>query len=323
MRLGNINPDYQDREAKALVALQEAELAVEEAEDNVTDFLRDPVWDYENRKPIDLDILDRLKTRLLEAQTTLRSAENALADLESNRLLEVEEAGARLVLLDSQMDQAREDLNQLENYLDEDLDLRELSAAVDAARVARTQARHDLADLQAGPDEARLAVMREDVELARERREDFNEEPELLEIQVLETTLITLQTRIDEIHEEMGQLDLHAPASGIVSLVNVEAGDLVTEDSRVLEITEPSAVAVDGIIDANDVPYVRLDSIAQVTIGSVPGQSFAGRVTGLAEEPRTERGVVSYEVRITVDVPGDVEIPVRLSPVTATIPITQ
>ena len=93
MRLDNINLEYQDREAKARVAFQQAEVAVEVADDNVTDFLRDPIPDYDTRKPIDLDILDRLKTLLVEAQTTLLSAENTLNDLESSRRLEVEEGG--------------------------------------------------------------------------------------------------------------------------------------------------------------------------------------------------------------------------------------
>ena len=321
MRLDNINLDYQDREAKALVAFQQAEVAVEVADDNVTAFLRDPIPDYDTRKPIDLDILDRLKTLLLEAQTTLLSAENTLNDLESSRQIEVEEGESQLVLLQSQMDQAREDLDELETFVEEDLEFRRLSAAVDAARVALTQAEHDLAELREGPDEALLAVMRRDVELARERREDLNEEPELLEIQVLEDTLVTVQTRIDEIHEEMGEMELHAPISGIVSLVNVAAGDLVTEDSRVLEITDPSDVAIDGIIGANDVHYVRVDNPARVTIESVPGRQFPGFVAELADEPRTERGVVSYEVRIAVDVPEGVEVPVRLTSVSAVIPI--
>ena len=322
MRLDNINLDYQDREAKARVAFQQAEVAVEVADDNVTAFLRDPIPDYDNRKPIDLDILDRLKTLLHEAEVDLLSRENTLNDLESSRQLEVEEGESQLILLQSQMDQAREDLDELESFEEEDLDFRRLSAAVDAARVALTQAEHDLAELREGPDEALLAVMRRDVELARERREDLNEEPELLEIQVLEDTLVTVQTRIGEIHEEMGELELHAPISGIVSLVNVAAGDLVTKDSRVLEITDPSEVAVDGIIGANDVPYVRVDSAARVTIESVPGRRFQGFVGELADEPRTERGVVSYEVRIAVEVPEGVEVPVRLSPVSAVIPIS-
>lgn len=322
MRLDNINLDYQDREAKARVAFQQAEVAVEVADDNVTDFLRDPIPDYDTRKPIDLDILDRLKTLLREAEVNLLSRENALNDLESSRQLEAEEGESQLVLLQSQMDQAREDLDELETFVEEDLGFRRLSAAVDAARVALTQAEHDLSELQEGPDEALLAVMRRDVELARERREDLNEEPELLEIEVLEDTLVTVQTRIGEIHEEMGKLELHAPISGIVSLVNVAAGDLVTEDSRVLEITDPSNVAIDGIIGANDLPYVRVESAARVTIESVPGRRFQGFVADLADEPRTERGVVSYEVRITVKVPEGVEVPVRLSPVSAVIPIS-
>jgi hypothetical protein len=42
-------------------------------------------------------------------------------------------------------------------------------------------------------------------------------------------------------------------------------------------------------------------------------------VIQVAKEPRTERGVLSYPVRIQVDVPPGVEVPVSLSQVSSIV----
>ena len=322
-RLGNISIEYDELEANGRVNLQLAEAAVETAEDNLTAFLRNPIPDDDTRKPIDLELLERLRTRQHQAETNLRIAEKALADLETNRELQIEQLESAISLAQSEIATAREDLNQLENFVDLDLDLRRLQTAVDNARLALDDAEHDLEEALEGPDQDLLDVMDRSVELAEERLEDLEEEPELLEIEVLEDTLVSIQARIDEIHEDLERIDLRAPIAGIVGLVNVEEDDLISRDSRVLEIVDPSVVVVDGLIDANDIGLVRLDSPARVNIESVPGYALSGAVTRLASEPRTERGVVRYPVRIAVEVPEGVEVPVRLSAVSAVIPVSQ
>ena len=322
-RLGNISIEYDELEANGRVNLQLAEAAVETAEDNLTAFLRNPIPDDDTRKPIDLELLERLRTRQHQAETNLRIAEKALADLETNRELQIEQLESAISLAQSEIATAREDLNQLENFVDLDLDLRRLQTAVDNARLALDDAEHDLEEALEGPDQDLLDVMERSVELAEERLEDLEEEPELLEIEVLEDTLVSIQARIDEIHEDLERIDLRAPIAGIVGLVNVEEDDLISRDSRVLEIVDPSVVVVDGLIDANNIGLVRLDSPARVNIESVPGYALSGAVTRLASEPRTERGVVSYPVRIAVEVPEGVEVPVRLSAVSAVIPVSQ
>ena len=322
-RLGNLNIEYDELEANGMVNFQLAEDAVETVEDDLTAFLRNPIPDYDNRKPIDLELLERIRTRQHQAETNLRIAEKALADLETNRELQIEQLESAISLAQSEIATAKEDLNQLENFVDLDLDLRRLQTAVDNARLALDDAEHDLEEALEGPDQDLLDVMERSVELAEERLEDLEEEPELLEIEVLEDTLVSIQARIDEIHEDLERIDLRAPIAGIVGLVNVEEDDLISRDSRVLEIVDPSVVVVDGLIDANDIGLVRLDSPARVNIESVPGYALSGAVTRLASEPRTERGVVSYPVRIAVEVPEGVEVPVRLSAVSAVIPVSQ
>jgi hypothetical protein len=99
----------------------------------------------------------------------------------------------------------------------------------------------------------------------------------------------------------------------------VEVEDRVNDKSRVIEIIDTTVLEIDGLLDAIDLPFVSEGDASKISIASVPGQEFEGTVQWVAEEPRTERGVVSYSVRILVDLPPGVEVPEKLSAAISTI----
>ena len=110
-----------------------------------------------------------------------------------------------------------------------------------------------------------------------------------------------------------------APFDGIVSLVNVDPDDQVDENSRVIELVDPSVVEVAGLVNAADVSRVANGATAKVTIGSLAGRVLSGKVIAVSISPRTERGVVSYPVKIRVEIPDGVQIPIGLSSITVVV----
>ena len=76
---------------------------------------------------------------------------------------------------------------------------------------------------------------------------------------------------------------------------------------------------INAIVDASDISYIELGSVADVLVDSLPEQSLQGSVTYIDELARTERGVVSHNVVIKVDLPVDTVIPVNLSAVMVNI----
>ncbi len=99
----------------------------------------------------------------------------------------------------------------------------------------------------------------------------------------------------------------------------MDVGENVNDESRVLAILDPTVVEVDGLVDALQVRFVELGSKAKVRIATLPGQEFLGEVSRLAENPRTERGVVTHPIRISVLLPDGVEVPTQLSAATAVL----
>ncbi len=93
----------------------------------------------------------------------------------------------------------------------------------------------------------------------------------------------------------------------------------MNDESRVLEVVDPTKVEVDGLLDAADVDFVQEGARALVTIDALGGQVLDGRVSYIAAEPRTESGTVSYPVTVVIEVPRRVEIPVGLSAVSTVV----
>jgi multidrug efflux pump subunit AcrA (membrane-fusion protein) len=314
--LANFQNDFDEAIDNARLTKARAEAALEKAEDDLTAFLLNPENDVRDEELIDVKVLGRLQAAEAEARTNLKKAETELKTLEEDRLLQLEERQAAAPGAETALVKARDDLRKLEEEIELLLELKERQAAGEDAQAVLAQAEINLAEELEGPDRGELAVREKGVALAQERLDDLvNPEPSDVELQ--EARVTHAQTRLNDVLEALRGAVVLAPFDGVVSLVNVEADDIVSDESRVLEIVSPESVEVDGLIDGPHLQSVKEGARAKVTISSLPGQEFEGRVSWVAGEPRTERGVVSYPVKIQVDIPPGLEVPVILSQVTS------
>ena len=96
---------------------------------------------------------------------------------------------------------------------------------------------------------------------------------------------------------------LKAPFAGFVSVVSVEEGDEVQANTAIVEIVDPTVVEVDGIVDEIDVLSVRVGTRTEVTVDALPDRMLEGTVTEITPGARNQQGVVTYPIRIQVEVP--------------------
>lgn len=300
--------------------------------------------------------IQELRSNVSVAELNLSQAEDDLAELEEGPdpvLLQELESNVTVATLN--LERARDALAELEEGPDI-LVLNQLQSRVNLAEVNLEQARKRLTEAQEGPDELVVPLLEVNITLAqrrldlaeRELEELVEEGPnrdsvELTERQIssrlvqidelfegpdavqraqiasLESSIARFLERIGDIEEEMAEYSLVAPTGGIVFLVNVEEEDQVSKNSQVLELLDPSEVTINGFVDASDIKHVSVGSQARVQLESLPGQELTGAVTYLAEDPRTERGVISYEVVIQVHLEPGQQVPARLSPVDAVL----
>ncbi len=223
----------------------------------------------------------RLEATVQVTQADLTLADQSLADLKLGLdPLEVGLKQAQLELARATLDQAEQDLVEMLEGADSlEVALRE--AQVVLAQASLEEAQEVLADLLAGPDP--------------------------LEVALREAQVVSSQLALEEALRLLDKSTLKSPIDGLVTLVNVEEGDAVGAETVIVEVVSPNVMEVEGIVDEIDVLSVQVGVPAQVTLDALPGETFEGRVSEIAASAQNQQGVVSYPIRIEVEMPGGVE----------------
>jgi len=356
--LAEFDNDYQEALANTRLAVGNAKNTVDEAEDALTAFIG-PLGTIKSLNPNNDDEenevvreIRRLQTAVQEAKTGQIQTEITLRELEGDRLLLLQareaavdaaqfafqESGDKVADVSDLSDQqlelekrqaavatARAKLEQADADLEEEmvgpdpLVLAELEAGVEAARAKLEQVNADLEEEMTGPDQAELELRQKDAAQKREVFIDLTDGPDPFQVALKTAEVAASLAKVEDALEDFLGSTLRAPFDGRVSLVNLEIDDPVNDESRVMEIIDPRQVEVAGLVDAIDLPFVQLQALARLQIGALPGRELFGVVTALGENPRTERGVVSYSIDITVELPSDVVMPIDPSSVAVVV----
>jgi len=143
-----------------------------------------------------------------------------------------------------------------------------------------------------------------------------------LEVALREAELASAQATLDTAVQRLEDATLQAPMAGIISLVNAEAGQTVNANATVVEVVDPSVVEVDGVVDEIDVLFIQQGARAEVTLDALPGEVLEGTISDIGSAAIGQQGVVSYPIRILLQVPAGVELREGLT-VTANIIIRE
>ncbi len=300
--------------------------------------------------------VQELESNISVAELNLDQARDDLTELEEgpDPILQGE-LESNITVAELNLDQARDDLSELEEGPDI-LVLNQLQTQVDAARVNLNSANDRLEKALEGPDSLILPSLKLAVVLAERNLKLANrkyqkiledgpdrksvplmeleidsrlaqidelyagpDEAQLAQIQHLNAVIELSLDRIGDIAEEKEEFLLHAPADGVIYLVNMEEDDRVSKHSRVIELVDPGEAVIEGFIDAGEVQYVAPGSAVRIRLDSMPGQELTGTVAAVGAVPRTERGIINYPVTITLGLAEGVTVPFQMSAVDAAI----
>ncbi|MBI2866071.1 MAG: HlyD family efflux transporter periplasmic adaptor subunit [Chloroflexi bacterium] len=226
-------------------------------------------------------------TVLTRAKDSLAAAQEALANLKAGPdPLDIEARENQAVLALATLQRAEADLAKLLGAPDP-LEVEVKQKRVALAQASLAKAEDDLAGLQAGADPLEIAIKEVDVALAQ----------------------LALTTAL----QRLEGATLKAPLAGTVSLVNVEAGQTVNASTAIVEIVDLTVVELNGVVDEIDVLFVQVGAQANVTMDALPGQVLQGTVSSIASAAQSQQGVVSYPIRIRLQLPEGVQLRQGLS----------
>ena len=179
----------------------------------------------------------------------------------------------------------------------------------------------DPANLTAVPDPVLVALRSQDIDVAAaslaQADQDLAEllSPNAADLALLESKLAAVQTAHAVSLERLAAVSLRAPFQGFISLVSVEEGDQVGANAAIVEVVDPSLVEMNGIVDEVDILLLRAGIPASVTIDALPGEVLSGVVVEIAPAATVQQGVVTYPVRVQVQIPQGLELRDGLSAV--------
>ena len=275
---------------------------------------------------------DSLERESLEARAKTIIANREVVDRDLSELeepavdpLELALAQARIVLAEATLAQAIADLEELREALEETPNRLELELNLQQRELAEaTLAQHleDYAELleeqKTVPEpldvslkESRIALALADLAKAEEALADLLEDqqtpPDTLDIAQAEQAIASVRVELEEAELKLESSVIVSPMDGLALQVLADPGDEIEPRTDILEIVDPRIVEVDGIVDEIDVLLVRVGTTAEVTLDALPTTTIPGVVTEIAAEAQNQQGVVTYPIRVRLNVPEGLE----------------
>tara|TARA_B100001013_G_C24591531_1_gene435008 strand:- start:334 stop:1284 length:951 start_codon:yes stop_codon:yes gene_type:complete len=184
------------------------------------------------------------------------------------------------------LDSARESLDTLLKGVDSlDVVAKEKQLKLNQATLAKAE--DDLTQLLSGVNALDLALASENVK--------------------------TAQVELEESIEKLEASSMQAPMSGVVGEVLVEVGQDVGKNTKIIAVSDPLVVEVDGVVDEIDVLLLQQGTTAKVTMDALPGEYIPGVVSFVSPTSRNQQGVVTYPIRIELKPKSDLKLKEGLS----------
>ncbi len=299
-----------------VVQLNSLQAAVDAAERLVSALRRD-IADLEaGPKEIDRTAIE---TRISELEVNLSTLNRDLADTQDGPDQdELNRLEANVLVAEERFNAAERNLAKLEEGVDQ-IELSRLEKAVENARAALESAQSALSRLEAGPDAATVAALTQDLTTARETRDDLAAGPDPAAVALAQANVADALVDYAEAQEDLEETVIRAPFDGMIRLVTIQPEDAIRVDARVLQLVDPTDIAVHGLLETNFIDRVSAGASATVTLAALPDVTFDATVESISQDARTERGVISFPVRLSVVVPDGILIPPNPGLVTTTI----
>ncbi len=187
------------------------------------------------------------------------------------------------------------------------LALQTAAASVVSARAALADAQKALADAQKGGDalaqaKAELAVKIAEVALVKSKsdRATFSEGPDATKLAAARADRDKKQLAVADTEAALAATELKAPFDGTVLQVNLNQGDLVANNVKVLTLANLGQLQVLASVDETTVRSVQKGQKAQVSFDALPGQILNGLVGDVPLQGILQGGVTVYEVPVSL-----------------------
>ena len=141
--------------------------------------------------------------------------------------------------------------------------------------------------------DANVAVALANLDSAERQYEKVKDGPDPDDIRMAEARIAGAQATVDA-------ASITAPFDGVITAVEVLAGDLVTPNSLAFRIDNLDNLLVDVNISEVDINQIQVGQPATLNFDAILGQEYQGEVVKVSPVGVQQQGLVSFEVTIKV-----------------------
>ncbi|MFC1908460.1 efflux RND transporter periplasmic adaptor subunit [Chloroflexota bacterium] len=181
--------------------------------------------------------------------------------------------------------------------------LRASQLAVDKAQMALDKAGNDLANAGNNVDVAvnNLDKTINNLEIARNNLDNTRNNLEIS------------RNNLDKANDALEKATIVAPFDGVVASVNAEEEETVSSVETIVYLVDPGTMELVVELDEIDLPGIKVGQETIITVDALHDMEFKGTVSSIYPVPITLGGIVLYNIKINLDVPGDSEVKVGMS----------
>jgi len=132
--------------------------------------------------------------------------------------------------------------------------------------------------------------------------DNYNFDKKNLELLIRQKEIDLEQTKkkLNDLKEDLSDYYITAPLGGTLSTLNIKKGDIITPNQIIGTIITNQKVAKISLNEL-DVAKVKIGQSAILTFDSFPDLKIEGKVIEISPVGKEEQGVVSYDVKISLE----------------------
>ncbi len=142
---------------------------------------------------------------------------------------------------------------------------------------------------------------------AQDRLQRLLEGADPLDLEAAQLEVEAARLSLEKAQGDLEKATLVAPFDGIVSAVNITAGESPPAGLPAISLVDLSAFHITISVDEIDIGKLKVGLPVEITVDALPDQTFTGTVERIGPAATQDQGAVSYPVVIALD-PTDVPL---------------
>ncbi len=270
--------------------------------------------------------LEQAKITLSEQETSLNSAkislDNAKSELDRNTELFKKELVSKKALEDAQAQHVNAQVqyenaqkrvkSQKQTILSQERTIKVRETSIESRELTLENQKKNLEDLRKmrknSEEEARLRVENSQTRL-NELSLNIDNEKSLTEQSRVsaDANQLRRESTLKNQTERLGWTKIKAPMSGIITLLELEVGEIVTsgrsafsQSPPLMTIVDPSKMVVKTFINEVDMERLNEEQKAKIKVDAYQTKAYEGRVYEISPSGQQQDNIISFEVMIEV-----------------------